>query len=69
MMSTRLENAQKDYEAGVITHEHHQRIVLEERNKEIVGLQARLREADARIRDLTHELEVCRAVTTLCCKR
>lgn len=51
-MSTRLEQAQKDYEDGVITHRQHQAIVIEERNKEILGLQARLREADKRIRDL-----------------
>lgn len=51
-MSTRLEQAQKDYEDGVITHRQHQAIVIEERNKEILGLQARLREADKRIREL-----------------
>jgi hypothetical protein len=51
-MSTRLEQAQRDYEDGKISHTHHQMIVLKERNKEILGLQARLRAADKRIREL-----------------
>lgn len=67
-MSTRLERAAKDAAARKISHTKHLEIVVAERNKEILGLQERLRETDSRIRQLEGELEACRAVTTLCCE-
>jgi hypothetical protein len=49
-MSTRLERAQKDRVRGQLTHARHQEIVLAERNKEIIALQAKLRLASKVIR-------------------
>ena len=52
-MSTRLEQAQRDYQDGKLHINEHQKIIIAERNKEILGLQQRLREADERIRQLS----------------
>lgn len=61
-MSTKLERAQKARESGKITYDHHQRIVLAERNKQVRALKDRLREADARLRQFDKEYVMARAV-------